>query len=155
MQNDTHVNHKQKLSSMTPEELTDLVDRDFNQLWLQYMNRDTDRNIINSKSNAFTATKSSLGAVITINSDQFTFKHQDEFRNSYSNFPQHTMYVIDFKSVQYIDSVAMGMLLLMREFNGDNSTLIRFTNCNESIMKILQMAKFDRLFACHKQIAAQ
>jgi anti-anti-sigma regulatory factor len=45
-----------------------------------------------------------------------------------------------------MDSSALGMLLLLREKLGGQSSKIEFVNVNEEVMKILKVAKFDQLF---------
>lgn len=87
--------------------------------------------------------------VVTITmKGRFDFTVHREFRSTYKNHEEMGMrFVVDMRQVDYIDSSALGMLLLLREhaqkYNGD----VEITNCDPSIMNILKIANFDRLFA--------
>ncbi|MEO5330026.1 MAG: STAS domain-containing protein [Magnetococcus sp. THC-1_WYH] len=55
-------------------------------------------------------------------------------------------YVLDFKKTKYIDSSALGMLLLFRERVGGHAADIRFINARPAIKQTLTTANFQRLF---------
>lgn len=55
-------------------------------------------------------------------------------------------FVVDLAQTTYMDSSALGMLLLLREKTGGDTSKVEFTNVNDEVMKILQVAKFDQLF---------
>jgi anti-anti-sigma factor len=46
----------------------------------------------------------------------------------------------------YIDSSALGMLLLLREHAGNDKADITISGCKDEIRKILSIANFERLF---------
>jgi anti-anti-sigma factor len=46
----------------------------------------------------------------------------------------------------YMDSSALGMLLLLRERVGNDKAEIAITHCNPEIRKIFKISNFDRLF---------
>jgi anti-anti-sigma factor len=55
--------------------------------------------------------------------------------------------IIDMMDCSYMDSSALGMLLMMRErFISDNSKNIFIRNMNSNVKKILLTANFDKLF---------
>ncbi len=55
-------------------------------------------------------------------------------------------WVIDMTEVEYIDSSALGMLLMLRERSGGDSAAIDIVNCSTAVQKILETANFNRLF---------
>ena len=46
----------------------------------------------------------------------------------------------------YLDSSALGMLLLLRDHAGGDLSSIKIINCNEDVRKILVISNFGRLF---------
>jgi anti-anti-sigma factor len=91
--------------------------------------------------------KSETNGTVTISiRDRFDFKAHKEFRSSYKDYPGSSKYVIDMGKVNYIDSSALGMLLLLREHAHKHSGDVAITNCSASIKKILAIANFERLF---------
>jgi anti-anti-sigma factor len=96
-----------------------------------------------------TATVTGDGKNITIHiSGQFNFSVYKEFREAYqrSAQPANTTYVIDMAGTDYMDSSALGMLLLLRERAGGERSEIAITHCNPEIRKIFKISNFDRLF---------
>lgn len=90
------------------------------------------------------------GATITIKvGGRFDFSVQNEFRDCYYNVAQAdkgTKFVIDMSNTNYMDSSALGMLLMMREYLGGNSADISIVNCSADIKNILTVANFQSLF---------
>ena len=80
-------------------------------------------------------------------SGRFDFNIHADFRNSYRDLPPRTRYVIDLSQATYMDSSAMGMLLLLREHAGEKEANIRLLNCNPDIRKILSISNLDKMFA--------
>lgn len=79
---------------------------------------------------------------------RFDFSQLQSFRSAYEqieNKPDE--YVIDFKSSDYIDSSALGMLLALRDHAGGDNSKIIITNCSPDIHKILTITKLDELFS--------
>ena len=96
-----------------------------------------------------TTTVAGDGKKITIHiSGQFNFSVYKEFREAYqrSAQPASTAYVIDLAGAEYMDSSALGMLLLLRERAGAERSDIVITHCNPEIRKIFKISNFDRLF---------
>jgi len=95
------------------------------------------------------STISDDGKVITISiSGRFDFAVQNEFRECYySSGPDDGLkFVIDMANASYMDSSALGMLLMMREHLGGNSANITLSHCTAEIRNILTVANFQSLF---------
>jgi anti-anti-sigma factor len=76
---------------------------------------------------------------------RFDFALQKDFRSSYENVAASN-YVVDLRNTEYMDSSALGMLLMMREHAGGNSAKITLKNCSQDIKTILSVANFHSLF---------
>ncbi len=94
-------------------------------------------------------TSTDSGNELTIKVDgKFDFSCHQEFRSAYegsSNKPNK--YIIDLADTTYLDSSALGMLLLLRDFAGGDSSEIHITNCSPEIKKILAISNFEQLFS--------
>lgn len=88
------------------------------------------------------------GARITIGViGQFNFGVYQEFRAAYKPAARPGVEVeVNLEGTEYVDSAALGMLLLLREQLGNDGSRIRITNCRPEIRKILSIANFERLF---------
>ncbi len=97
---------------------------------------------------ALTSHISSDGNQLTINvTGQFNFSVYQKFREACQQVTApRTSFVIDLRGTEYMDSSALGMLLLLRERSGGDAADIHITNCNPEIRKIFAIANFDRLF---------
>jgi len=78
--------------------------------------------------------------------DRFDFSSHKEFRSSYKDRPASAGYILNMRDVNYIDSSALGMMLLLREHALKNGGKVIIANCNPDIKKILMIANFERLF---------
>ncbi len=76
----------------------------------------------------------------------FDFSLHKEFRQAYKSEEGVRRYVIDLSQTEYMDSSALGMLLLLREFAGDQGADVVLRNCSREVRKILEIANFQRLF---------
>jgi len=97
-----------------------------------------------------TSELSNNGETITIKvNGRFDFAVQNEFRDCYYNIKnsEGTKFIIDMSGANYMDSSALGMLLMMREYLGGNSADISITNTSADIKNILTVANFQSLFA--------
>lgn len=54
--------------------------------------------------------------------------------------------VIDLGQTDYMDSSALGMLLVLRDKVNENKEAITIKNSQENVKKILKIANFDKLF---------
>jgi len=77
---------------------------------------------------------------------KFTFECRGEMRAAYEGRPVGTKYVIDFGRTDFIDSSALGMLLLLRELGGDEDHKIEFINCKTVVKNVFLVANFDQMF---------
>lgn len=78
---------------------------------------------------------------------KFDFQLYDEFRASYADTEGSGIeYVVDLSDTEYLDSSALGMLLLLREHAGGESSKIDITQASPDVKKILDVANFDKLF---------
>lgn len=97
---------------------------------------------------SITAQPSTDGQELTIVIDgRFSFGAHQEFRNAYERVnvtPQR--YVIDLGKATYLDSSALGMLLLMRDHAGGDSARITLRNCSPDVRKVLAISNFEQLF---------
>ena len=81
---------------------------------------------------------------------RFDFSAHKEFRKSYEDLEEvPSSYAIDMQQAEYIDSSALGMLLLLRDHAGGDSAEVEILNCNPDVKKILTISNFDQLFTIH------
>ncbi|MBC8210896.1 MAG: STAS domain-containing protein [Gammaproteobacteria bacterium] len=94
------------------------------------------------------STVSENGKQVTIAiSGKFDFQLYDEFRAAYSANPASgVQYVVDLKGTEYLDSSALGMLLLLREHAGGEVSSVRVLNPSVDVKKVLDVANFGKLF---------
>lgn len=79
---------------------------------------------------------------------RFDFSTHKAFRDSYEHAnPKVTNYVVDLSDTTYLDSSALGMLLLLRDHAGGDSARISIENCNSDVRRILSISNFEQLFA--------
>ncbi|MCP4413595.1 MAG: STAS domain-containing protein [Gammaproteobacteria bacterium] len=87
------------------------------------------------------------GKVIISIKDRFDFNIHQDFRNAYENIdPMPDSFEIDLRATSYLDSSALGMLLLLRDYAGDDHSTVSITNANAEVSKILTISNFDQLF---------
>ena len=80
-------------------------------------------------------------------SGQLKFSSHDEFRDAYQDEVSVSMsYVVDLSSAHYIDSSGLGMLLMLREHAGGDSSKIEIRGANDRVKKILEIASFGMFF---------
>lgn len=75
---------------------------------------------------------------------RFDFLLHRDFRGAYREVSGITSVEVDLSQTIYVDSSALGMLLLLRETMGN--TKIKLTNVNAKIRMVLKIAHFDRMF---------
>ncbi|KJZ45140.1 MULTISPECIES: STAS domain-containing protein [Pseudomonas] len=76
---------------------------------------------------------------------RFDFAKHQEFRESYED-KKLSAVVVDLKEATYLDSSALGMLLLLRDHAGGDNSDIRVVNSSTDVKKILAISNFDKLF---------
>lgn len=94
-----------------------------------------------------TSQLSTDGATLTITpGGRFDFKIHRAFRNAYAEAISARHYVINLGQTDYLDSSALGMLLLLREHAGGDQSDIRILNCKPDVQQIFKVANFQKLF---------
>ncbi|MDG9670886.1 STAS domain-containing protein [Hahella sp. CR1] len=88
------------------------------------------------------------GAVVTIIvSGRFDIYLFNQFKASYEAFPKSTIFHIDLRYTEYMDSSALGMLLNMRSYLGGDCAKIKIVTSSTGIQKVLEIAKFSKKFS--------
>ncbi|MBV8657482.1 MAG: STAS domain-containing protein, partial [Burkholderiales bacterium] len=85
-------------------------------------------------------------ATIVLTGD-FTFESHRAFKTASQQaltLPEVRSLAIDFKGVDYMDSAALGMLLLLRERFGDRPIIL--AHARGTVRAVIDVANFDRLF---------
>ena len=97
---------------------------------------------------AVTSVISEDGSKLTIAiKGRFDFAKHQEFRDAYEKLqlkPQ--LIVVDLKEATYLDSSALGMLLMLRDYAGGDESDIRVINCSLDVSKTLDISNFNQLF---------
>lgn len=95
------------------------------------------------------STVSSDGATLTISIDgRFDATSLDDFRRSYEDLDVEAIgrYCVDLKDTIHLDSSALGMLLVLRDFAGGDQANITIMNCSPEVKKIFAISSFTQLF---------
>lgn len=97
---------------------------------------------------AITTDRSSDGETLIIRIDgRFDFSAHQAFREAYENSDRDTQkYVVDMNNTTYLDSSALGMLLLLRDYAGGDQAEVTIENCNGDVRRILTISNFEQLF---------
>lgn len=78
---------------------------------------------------------------------RFDFSAHQAFRDAYeAQTNSVSNYVVDLSGTSYLDSSALGMLLLLRDHAGGDNAKISIINCNQDVKKILSISNFEQLF---------
>ena len=78
---------------------------------------------------------------------QFDFSYHQDFRRSYESLTEKPQkYIVDLNETTYLDSSALGMLLLLRDYAGGSDSAVEIINCSNDVKKILSISNFDQLF---------
>lgn len=79
---------------------------------------------------------------------RFDFSTHQAFRDAYEKNSEGVRHwVVDMSDTTYLDSSALGMLLLLRDFAGGDNASIRIENCNSDVRRILTISNFEQLFS--------
>lgn len=94
------------------------------------------------------SSSSADGSELTVNVEgRFDFSSHQEFRRAYERLDnQPDSYVVDMNATSYLDSSALGMLLLLRDYAGGDDAKISIVNCNDEVKKIFSISNFEQLF---------
>jgi anti-anti-sigma factor len=75
---------------------------------------------------------------------RFDFRLIKDFHGALDKAPRK--WIVDFTAVDYVDSSALGMLLLLRERVGGDAQRIQLRGLHGQPREVLTMVKFDRMF---------
>ncbi|MEC7815032.1 MAG: STAS domain-containing protein [Pseudomonadota bacterium] len=93
--------------------------------------------------------RSDDGQTLTIRVEgRFDFSTHQAFRDAYEHSDAATCrYIVDLSETTYLDSSALGMLLLLRDHAGGDDASISIENCNNDVRRILAISNFEQLFS--------
>lgn len=79
---------------------------------------------------------------------KFTFEAHRDFRDAYKTHldTKCSTLEIDLGGVDYLDSSALGMLLLAKQSAEEHGKKVRLVNCQGTVGQILTVANFGKLF---------
>lgn len=83
--------------------------------------------------------------VIRVNG-RFDYSCHKVFRDAFVGAPIAKSYEVDLSQVEYLDSSALGMLLLLRDHAGGDGSHVSLTHSSKAVNDLLKMANFNRLF---------
>lgn len=89
------------------------------------------------------------GAILNISIEgRFDASSLDEFRQAYEEVEPDKLnkYIVDLKDTVHLDSSALGMLLVLRDFAGGDEAAITIDNCSPEVKKIFAISSFEQLF---------
>jgi anti-anti-sigma factor len=88
--------------------------------------------------------------VVTLRpASRFDFSSFRDFRNSYEralDIASTRLLIVDLQDVQYIDSSALGILLLMRERANAVNCAVELHNPHGIAKEVLEIANFQKIF---------
>jgi HptB-dependent secretion and biofilm anti anti-sigma factor len=90
--------------------------------------------------------KGNDGSVVIKVKGRFDFSCHASFRDAYAKAPDGCEFVIDMEDASYMDSAALGMLLLLREHVQKQGGRVSLQNCRGQTYDVLQIANFHKLF---------
>ncbi len=89
------------------------------------------------------------GMVVQINvKGRFDYRLSQQFRQAYSQIPDNDgiTFNVDLSNASYIDSSALGMMLLLREYAKCRGGSVVIQSPADQVDKILKVANFEQLF---------
>lgn len=79
---------------------------------------------------------------------RFDFSLHQDFRDIYTGETgKSALYTLDLSRATYMDSSALGMILLLKDHAEKLAGTIEIINANESVSKILEIAQFHKLMS--------
>jgi len=81
---------------------------------------------------------------------RFDFSTHQAFRDAYEHAEATVKnYIVDLSDTTYLDSSALGMLLLLRDHAGGEKARVSIENCNSDVRRILSISNFEQLFSIY------
>jgi HptB-dependent secretion and biofilm anti anti-sigma factor len=77
---------------------------------------------------------------------RFDFSTHREFRDAYRSADGAKVFVVNMARADYMDSSALGMLLLLKEYATEKHATVELHAPAPATRKILTIANFDKLF---------
>ncbi|HEY7774746.1 MAG TPA: STAS domain-containing protein [Marinagarivorans sp.] len=97
---------------------------------------------------AINSSVSSDGKTLMIEVDgRFDASSLDEFRSCYEGGSDLEGYEVNLRKAEYLDSSALGMLLVLRDYAGGDKASITISNCSPEVKKIFAISSFEKLFS--------
>lgn len=96
------------------------------------------------------ATEISAGRAVLKLNGRFDFHSHRDFRTAYESALEQAgvkEIVINFQEVDYLDSSALGMLLLLREKAEAAGKSVSLVNLQGMVKQVLEIANFGKLFS--------
>ncbi len=94
-----------------------------------------------------TAHRSENGEEVTVTvAGRFDYRVYDSFKASYTAIDNGQQINVDLSKTEYMDSSALGMLLMLREHVGKAADIL-IVNPTPDVHRVLSIANFDKLFA--------
>lgn len=84
-------------------------------------------------------------AVIKI-AGRFDFGEHQAFKAACDSCTAAQKYTLDLRAAEYVDSSALGMLLMLRDKVGGDKARVKILNASPDVKKVLTIAKFEKLF---------
>jgi anti-anti-sigma factor len=94
---------------------------------------------------AIESIKAADGAVTLKVKGRFNFSCYKQFNEAVSG-PTAARYVVDLSGAEYMDSSALGMLLLLRDKVGQDTSRVQILSGGGQPSQVLKLANFHRLF---------
>jgi len=76
---------------------------------------------------------------------QFTFNLRQDFRTVFAYLPEQR-YVLDLSQTEFLDSSAVGLMLMLRDHATENGKGVVIKNASKKLLDILGMVGFDKYF---------
>ena len=77
----------------------------------------------------------------------FNFTAQRVFRDAYESASESTKhFIVDLEGVEYLDSSALGILVVLRKRAAETKRSVSLVNCQASVLRLFQVAHLDRVF---------
>jgi anti-anti-sigma factor len=101
---------------------------------------------------SLTASASADGKTVTMClSGRFEFADHADFRAGYNLVsPANSSYILDMSRVDYMDSAALGMLVVLYERTGKDRKRVVLKGCAPEVLNILEISKFDQLLTIER-----
>ena len=87
------------------------------------------------------------GLIIIKLDSSFDVSQYEKFKSICEKYnASENCFKLDFKKTHYMDSSALGMLLLLREQTKGDKSKVSLVNVSGTVLKILEIAQFKKLF---------